>query len=101
MHEYTLENGVKIHLSEKDIAAIAAMGSGGGNSAYYRNKTEELAKHAANELREMTGDHPESLEEMFEFAVKHELFGKSRTVTHLMCNFLKLLFAMLQKETHS
>ena len=57
MHEYTLENGVKIHLSEKDIAAIAAMGSGGGNAAYYRHKTEELAKHAANELREIGRAH--------------------------------------------
>jgi hypothetical protein len=61
----------------------------------------QITASLVKELREMTGDHPESLEEMFEFAVKHELFGKSRTVTHLMCNFLKLLFAMLQKETHS
>lgn len=100
MHEYTLENGVKVHLSEKDIAAIAAMGSSVGNAAYYRHKTEELAKHAANELREMTGDDPEDLKDMFEFAVQHKLFG-NRAETHKMCNFLKLLFAMLQKETHS
>lgn len=101
MHEYTLENGTKIHLSEKDVAGISAMGSTAGNSsAHYRHKTEELERHAANEIREMTGDHPEDLKDMFEFAVKHKLFG-NRTETHVMCNFLKLLFAMLQKETHS
>lgn len=100
MHEHTLENGVKVMLSPRDIETIAAMAKGGGNSAHYKARTEELMKHAANELHEMTGDMPEDLKEMFEFAVHHKLFG-NRAETHIMCNFLKLLFGMLQAETHA
>lgn len=66
----------------------------------YQKKTEELMHNAQKELREATGDYPENMGEMFEFAVKHELFG-DREETHVMCNFMKLLYAMLQEETHS
>lgn len=66
----------------------------------YQKKTEELMHTAQKELREATGDYPENMGEMFEFAVKHDLFG-DREDTHVMCNFLKLLYAMLQEETHS
>ena len=66
---------------------------------HYAAKTEEVLKRAVNELREQAGDEPEDLKEMYEFAVKHKLFG-SRAETHIMCNFLKAFFAFMQKETH-
>ena len=71
-----------------------------GKRMSYRKKTEELMHDSQKELREATGDYPENMGEMFEFAVKHELFG-DREETHVMCNFMKLLYAMLQEETHS
>ena len=66
---------------------------------HYAAKTEEVLKRAVNELREQTGDEPEDLKEMYEFAVEHKLFG-NRAETHIMCNFLKAFFAFMQKETH-
>lgn len=69
-------------------------------SQHYAAKTQEIMERAQRELREATGDYPENLAELFEFAVKHRLFG-GREDTHLMCNFFKLFYALLQEVTHS
>lgn len=68
-------------------------------SAKYSALTHQLMKDAQKELREETGDLPEDLKELYEFAAKHELFG-DREDTHIMMNFLKVFYCLLQKETH-
>lgn len=68
-------------------------------SAKYSALTHQLMKDAQNELREATKDYPENLQEIFDFAVKHELFG-DREDTHIMMNFLMVFYCLLQKETH-
>ena len=65
----------------------------------YAAKTHEIMEAAQNELREATGDYPEDLKELYEFAAKHQLFG-DREDTHIMCNFMKVFFCLMQKETH-
>ena len=66
----------------------------------YAAKTHEVMLDAQNELREATGDYPENLKELYEFAVKYKLFG-DREDTHIMCNFLKVFYCLIQKETHT
>ena len=83
----------------KRHAEMMGMKMPGSEKAQYADSTHEVISHAMNELREMTGDEPEDLKEMFEFAVEHRLFG-NRTDTHIMCNFLKLFHCYMQQETH-
>jgi hypothetical protein len=71
-----------------------------GMSAQYATKTRELMRAAQVELDELTGDYPENMMELYDFAVKHELFG-DRDDTHLTINFFKVLYALLQGETHA
>lgn len=71
-----------------------------GDAAHYAKKTEAILEQAQNELRELTGDYPEDLAELHAFAVKHELFG-DREDTHLMCNFLKVFYCLMQRESHN
>lgn len=70
-----------------------------GNAEGYAAKTHEVMTDAQKELRKATGDYPEDLEELYEFAAKHRLFGGRRD-THIFCNFMKLFFCLMQKETH-
>lgn len=71
----------------------------GLTSEKYAVLTHQMMVDAQNELREATKDYPENLEEIFDFAAKHELFG-DREDTHIMVNFLKVFYCLLQKETH-
>ncbi len=92
-------NGVEVEVSPEEIKRHAeAMGMTSGKMGYAW-ATEEVIKNARHELQEMTGDDPEDLNEMFEFAAKHRLFG-NRTDTHIMCNFLKLFYGYMQQKTH-
>ena len=92
-------NGVEFEVSPDEIKRHAeAMGMTFGKMEYAL-ATEEVIKNARHELQEMTGDDPEDLKEMFEFAAKHRLFG-NRTDTHIMCNFLKLFYGYMQQKTH-
>jgi hypothetical protein len=94
--------GVEADVDPAEIkrhAEMMGMKMPGNEKAHYADLTQEVIKRAQNELREMTGDEPEDLKEMFEFAVKHKLFG-NRTETHLMCNFLKLFYGLMQQMTH-
>jgi hypothetical protein len=65
----------------------------------YAEKTAELTKDAMKELHEATGYRPKNLDELFEFAVEHDLFG-DREETHIYFNFFKVMYGLLQKETH-
>ena len=66
----------------------------------YATKTQEIMRAAQKELREATGDYPEDLEELYEFAAKYELFG-DREDTHIICNFLKVFYCLMQKKSHT
>lgn len=68
-------------------------------SARYAAQTQKVVEDALDELQEMTGDYPEDMEELFEFAVKFDVFG-DREDTHLAFNFFKVFFGMLQEATH-
>lgn len=68
-------------------------------SEKYALITHQMLIDAQNELREATKDYPENLQEIFDFAAKHELFG-DREETHIVINFLKAFYCLLQKETH-
>jgi hypothetical protein len=94
--------GVEADVDPAEIkrhAEMMGMKMPGNEKAHYADLTQEVIKRAQNELREMTGDEPEDLKDMFEFAVKHKLFG-NRTETHLMCNFLKMFYGLMQQMTH-
>lgn len=100
-------NGKPFEISSQELHRLISV-AGGGHSpgdhpgehaAVYAEKTHKVMLSAQNELREETGDFPENQKELFEFAVKHGLFG-DREDTHIMINFLKVFFCMLQKETH-
>ena len=92
-------NGVEVEVSPDEIKRHAeAMGMTSGKMGYAW-ATEEVIKNARHELQKMTEDDPEDLEEMFEFAAKHHLFG-NRTDTYIMCNFLKLFYGYMQQKTH-
>lgn len=110
-------NGVKFEITVKEQQRIAAMShlpetvnvphiekpaghNAGHNAAAYAAETHLIMKAALKELREATGDYPEDLEELYEFAAKHELFG-DREDTHIMCNFLKVFYCLMQKESHT
>lgn len=90
--EITMEEAERVHRELEKM--------NGDKKGSYQKNTETLMHNAQKEIREATGDYPENMSELYEFAVKHELFG-DREDTHVMCNFLKLLYAMLQEETHS
>lgn len=66
----------------------------------YAENTHLIMVSAAKELREATGYSPKNLEELYEFAAKYELFG-DREDTHIMMNFLKLFYCLMQRETHT
>ena len=104
MKAHTLDgHEVEISMDEaKRIAGLFAThtGTAPAGRMHYAAKTEELMKKAQEELKEQTGDFPETLEEAFEFAVKHKLFG-DRADTHIYCNFFKVMFALLQQHTHN
>lgn len=68
-------------------------------AAHYAAETHNVMLRAQKELREATGDYPEDLDELYEFAAKHKLFG-NREDTHIMCNFMKVFFCLMQKKTH-
>lgn len=70
-----------------------------GSPQFYAERTRAIMKAAQKELREATGDYPENLNELYEFAAKHELFG-DREETHIMCNFLKVFYCLMQRESH-
>lgn len=106
-------NGQKFEITAKEQQRIAAMSHlpetvnlphieqpAGHNAAAYAAETHLIMKAAQKELREATGDYPEDLEELYEFAAKHELFG-DREDTHIMCNFLKVFYCLMQKESHT
>ena len=100
--KYKTELGAEVELSHSDMEKIAGMVKmPSGGPEHYRMKTEDLIAAAQKELRESTGDYPEDLSELFEFAVKHHLFGHTRAETHIMCNTLKLMYGLLQQMTHS
>jgi hypothetical protein len=100
--KYKTDLGVEVELSHADMEKIAGMVKPtSGGAAMYRMKTEDLIANAQRELREATGDDPEDLGELYEFAVKHKLFGETRRETHIMCNTLKLMYGLLQQMTHS
>lgn len=90
-------NGVHFEISNDEVKRIAKLGHSPATG--YAAKTHEVMMAAQQELREATGDYPEDLEELYEFAAKHELFG-DREDTHIMCNFMKVFFGLMQKETH-
>ena len=100
-------HGVKFEISQVEhqrLVALFKLSEAmheplGSNAAVYAAKTDEVLMDAQRELREATGDYPESLTELFDFAVLHELFG-DREDTHIMCNFLKVFYALMQRETH-
>ena len=89
-------DGQIVHLTDEEVKRIQMMG---GKHATYADTTHQLMLTAQNELREATGDYPEDWDELFEFAVKHALFG-DREDTHIMCNFFKVFYCLLQKNTH-
>lgn len=72
----------------------------GAPRAKYISKTKDLMEKAQHELEELTGDSPEDLDELYEFAAKHRLFG-GREDTHLMYNYFKVFYALLQEVTHN
>lgn len=104
-------DGSKVEVSTEEVkkAAMALHLAGGashhaqdhpgGNAEIYAEKTHAVMVAAAKELREMTGDEPEDLNELYEFAAKHQLFG-NRDDTHVFFNFLKVFFCLMQKKTH-
>ena len=97
-HEISLDEARRIHHEmAKQHAANAQPRNAAAES--YAAKTHEIMEAAQNELREATGDYPEDLKELYEFAAKHKLFG-DREDTHIMCNFMKVFFCLMQKETH-
>lgn len=102
-------NGNKFEISQHELQRLVSAAGGGGmhntapsqesRAALYADATEHMMKAAQNELREETGDYPEDFKELYEFAVKHDLFGDREDV-HIMVNYLKVFFCLLQKETH-
>lgn len=102
MSQIKTTSGTMVEVDPAEIkrhAEMMGMRMMTGDKIHYAAKTEEVLKRAVNELREQTGDEPEDLKEMYDFAVEHKLFG-NRYETHIMCNFLKAFFAFMQKETH-
>lgn len=100
-------DGTLVHLPDEEAHRIHREMTERGSSEHklsaktvYAGKTRELMLEAQEELRELTGDYPENLKELYEFAVKHRLFG-GREDAHLMCNFLKVMYALLQEKTHA
>ena len=93
--------GEKVMIPEAEAERIARLVGMHGKSHHglYARKTHEVLERAQKELREATGDYPEDLGELYEFAVGHDLFG-DREDTHIMCNFLKVFYCLMQKETH-
>ena len=100
-------NGNKFEISPQELQRLISAAGGaqhvalheGGSQALYATLTHKLMLAAQNELREETGDFPENEKELYEFAVKHDLFGDREDV-HIMINFLKVFYCLLQKETH-
>lgn len=94
-------NGEKFMIHESEAERIARLvGSHNrGNPALYARKTHEIMEKSQRELREATGDYPEDLDELYDFAVEHDLFG-DREETHIMCNFLKVFYCLMQRESH-
>lgn len=90
------EEALRIH-REMESRSPAGMTP---SARHYASKTREMMENARSELEELTGDSPENLKELYDFAAKHRLFG-GREDTHLMCNFFKLFYALLQEVTHS
>ena len=94
-------DGLVVHLTEEEVKRLADhyWEHSGKTATHYAEKTHQIMLDAQSELREATGDFPEDRNELFEFAVKHKLFG-DREDTHIMCNFLKVFYALMQRETH-
>jgi hypothetical protein len=88
-------DGREFEISAEEIKRVAGMH---GSTAEHQNSTAAIMHAAQKELREATGDFPETLEELYEFAAVHRLFG-NRTYTHIMCNFLKVFFCMMAEKT--
>ena len=97
-HEISMDEARRIH---HEMAKQHAANAQPRNTAAenYAAKTHKIMEAAQNELREATGDYPEDLKELYEFAAKHKLFG-DREDTHIMCNFMKVFFCLMQEETH-
>ena len=94
--EITMDEAKRIHgvMSGKPEAEVHKV-----PAEHYAATTNLIMQAAQKELREATGDYPEDLEELYEFAAKHRLFGGRRD-THILCNFMKLFFCLMQQETH-
>lgn len=100
-------NGKPFEISPQELQRlISAAGGGhspgeppGGKAAAYAERTEKLLTDAQEELLEAAGEFPEKEKDLFEFAFNHGLFG-SRADTHIMINFFKVFYSLLQKETH-
>lgn len=95
-------DGEKFVIHESEAERIAKLVGGShhkGSPGVYARKTHEIMVMAQKELREATGDYPEDLGELYDFAVEHELFG-DREEAHTMCNFLKVFYCLMQKESH-
>lgn len=99
IHEIDMAEALRIHHEMNKHTAATGSKQHDGAAKHYAEKTHEVTIDAQKELREATGDYPEDLEELYEFAAKHELFG-DREDTHIMCNFMKVFFGLMQKETH-
>ena len=98
-------NGTAFEITKDEEARIAHQFQKNGyvkhgDAAHYAKKTEAILEQAQNELRELTGDYPEDLAELHAFAAKHELFGDGED-THVMCNFLRVFYCLMQKESHN
>lgn len=92
-------DGLEVEISVDEAKRIHGVMAGHGNAEKYAAKTAAVLTAAQEELREVTGDFPENLKELYEFAVKHELFG-DREATHIVCNFLKVFYGLMQEKTH-
>lgn len=94
-------DGTEVEISMDEAKKVhAAMAGHTPRAEHYAALTEEIMKAAQEELREATGDFPEDLKELYEFAAKHELFG-NREGTHIFCNFFKVFYCLMQKKTHT